>query len=152
MQQSVENSFAALEIAPLSNDNLLKGAAEIAAFLFGDARHRRIVYYLVERKQLPVVRLGCRIYARKSTLFRWLRSKEATVVGAIGIPDATPTVVVRQAPDGGEFLVLWKDSDGFLRQRGSFSSWTDGEAYAAQLRCRLEIDAYHAELKNVRSQ
>lgn len=149
MRQSVENSFAALEIALLPSSDLLKGAAEIATFLFGDVRHRRIVYYLVERKQLPVVRLGCRIYARKSTLLRWLRSREAAVVGPIGLPDTAPTVVVQKGGNGSEFLVLWKDSNGFLRQRGSFSSCADAEGYAAQLRCRLEIDAYQTEVKSV---
>jgi len=151
MQQSQKKPLAVLEVALMSDHNLLKGAAEIAVFLFGDARHRRIVYYLVERKQLPIVRLGCRIYARKSTLLRWFRSRESTVVGAIDLPDSFSTVVVQEDTDNSQFIVLWKDSDGFVRQRGSFSSGADAEAYAAQLRCRLEIDAYQSELKNVRS-
>lgn len=40
--------------------DLLRGANEIAAFLFGSAKHRRRVYHLVETSKLPVFRLGSR--------------------------------------------------------------------------------------------
>ena len=57
--------------------DILKGAAEIALYVFGDVRDRRIVYYLVEHERMPVIRIGRRIFARKSTLDRWLFSKKS---------------------------------------------------------------------------
>ena len=55
--------------------DLLYGAAQIAQFLFGDAKQRRKVYYLVESSRLPVFRLGS-ICARKSTLIAWIAEQE----------------------------------------------------------------------------
>jgi hypothetical protein len=58
----------------------LRGAAEIAAYLFGDPRERRRVYHLaVEVKpeaRLPVFRLGSLLCARRSTLLRWITAQE----------------------------------------------------------------------------
>ncbi len=51
--------------APLADD-LLKGAAQIAAFLFGDAKQdRRRIYWLVQNQSLPVFKIGGSIYARR---------------------------------------------------------------------------------------
>ena len=62
--------------APLADD-LLKGAAQIAAFFFGDAKYRRRVYWLVQNQSLPVFRIGQSICARPSTLRRWIKEQEA---------------------------------------------------------------------------
>jgi hypothetical protein len=54
---------------PKLADDLLRGAEEIAAFLFGERKHRRKVYYLVgdAKVRLPHFKLGSIICARKST-------------------------------------------------------------------------------------
>jgi hypothetical protein len=57
-------------------DDLLCGADQIAAFLFGDARQRRKVYYLAETSRLPVFRLGSKLCARRSVLIAWIASQE----------------------------------------------------------------------------
>lgn len=63
---------------PLADD-LLRGADEIAAFMFGSARHRRKVYYLTGEasRGLPHFKMGSLICARKSTLLRWIAEQEA---------------------------------------------------------------------------
>jgi|HubBroStandDraft_6_1064221.scaffolds.fasta_scaffold169552_1 hypothetical protein len=63
-------------------EDLLRGASEIAEFVFGDAEDRRRVYHLaVEVKaeqRMPVFRLGNVICARRSTLLRWIAEQEAS--------------------------------------------------------------------------
>jgi hypothetical protein len=59
----------------LAND-LLRGADEIANYLFGEAVHRRKVYYLAETSRFPVFRLGARLCARRSVLKDWISSQE----------------------------------------------------------------------------
>jgi hypothetical protein len=56
--------------------DLLRGAGEIAAFLFGDARERRKIYHLAENAGLPVFRLGAVLCARRSTLLSWIAAQE----------------------------------------------------------------------------
>ena len=50
-------------------DDLLRGADEIARFMFNDVKHRRKVYYLTGEatKGLPHFKIGSLICARKST-------------------------------------------------------------------------------------
>ena len=48
-------------------DDLLEGAEDIATHM-GPNWNRRRVYYVFERKLLPIFRLGNRLIARKSTL------------------------------------------------------------------------------------
>jgi hypothetical protein len=64
-------------------EDLLRGASQIAKFVFGDARQRRAVYHLaVEVKpehRMPVFRLGSVICARRSTLLRWIAEQEMSV-------------------------------------------------------------------------
>lgn len=67
--------------AELAND-LLEGATAIARFVFGDdsSRFRRRVYHLADQKRgdrLPVFRMGQQIFARKSTLIRWIAERES---------------------------------------------------------------------------
>ncbi len=56
-------------------DDLLEGAAEIAAFM-GPKWNRRRVFYAAERKYLPIFRLGNRLSARKSALRRRIEDLE----------------------------------------------------------------------------
>jgi hypothetical protein len=62
---------------PLADD-ILRGADEIAKFLFGDtANRRRRVYYLSEKTRLPVFRLGSVLCARRSVLLNWIAGQES---------------------------------------------------------------------------
>jgi hypothetical protein len=58
-----------------SND-LLRGAAAIAEFLFGDRKFRRRVFYLAERSRVPIFRFRSQLCARKSTLMKWIEEQE----------------------------------------------------------------------------
>lgn len=64
-----DNSF---ELA----DDILRGADEIAEFLFGDRASRRKVYYLAECTRLPIFRLGSVLCARRSVLLNWIAGQE----------------------------------------------------------------------------
>ncbi len=63
---------------PLAPD-LLRGADEIAEFIFGERASRRKVYYLAETSHLPVFRLGSQLCARRSVLMRWIAGQESRV-------------------------------------------------------------------------
>jgi hypothetical protein len=88
---------------PALADDLLRGASEIAEFVFGNRRHRRAVYHLaVEVKpecRMPVFRLGSVICARRSTLLRWIAEQEASVLptteGAISPSPTRPNSTSR---------------------------------------------------------
>ena len=69
----------ALPGANLAND-LLRGADQIAEFLFGDRSERRKVYHLAEKSCLPVFRLGSVLCARKSILMTWIEQQERRAV------------------------------------------------------------------------
>ena len=56
--------------------DLLRGADEIAVFLFGSQNYRRRVYHLAETSRLPVFRLGTLLCARRSVLFDWIAAQE----------------------------------------------------------------------------
>ena len=57
-------------------DDLLRGAEEIAQFVYGHRRHRRKIYHLVQTKRLPVFHLGSTLCARRSTLIAWIEDQE----------------------------------------------------------------------------
>jgi hypothetical protein len=59
----------------LAND-LLRGADEIAQFLYGDPGQRRKVYHLVGTSKFPAFKLGSMICARKSVVVKWIEDKE----------------------------------------------------------------------------
>lgn len=48
--------------------DLLRGAAAIAEFLFGDRKFRRKVYHLAKTSNIPVFKMGSMLCARKSVL------------------------------------------------------------------------------------
>jgi len=60
-------------------DDLLRGADEIAEFIFGARGSRRKVYYLAETSHLPVFRLGAVLCARRSVLLKWIAGQESRV-------------------------------------------------------------------------
>jgi hypothetical protein len=62
--------------------DLLRGADEIAEFIFGDRSHRRKVYYLAEYTRLPLFRLGSVLCARRSVLLDWIARQEGRVFPA----------------------------------------------------------------------
>jgi hypothetical protein len=68
--------------APDVAGDILRGADEIAQFLFGHQRYRRRVYNLVGRKQLPIFRMGPSICARKSVLLQWIEAQEGASKGS----------------------------------------------------------------------
>lgn len=61
---------------PSFAQDLLRGAEEIAQFLFNDRNARRKVYHLVSSSNLPVFKLGSMICARKSKLLKWIEDQE----------------------------------------------------------------------------
>ncbi len=65
------------------SDDMLRGAHEIAGFLFGDPKERRKVYYLAENSRLPTFKLGAVLCARKSTIMEWVKQQEAKAFRAI---------------------------------------------------------------------
>jgi hypothetical protein len=65
-------------------DDLLRGAAEIAEFIFGSRKFRRKVYYLCASSRLPVFRLGARICALKSDLLKFFSSQAERSLGRRG--------------------------------------------------------------------
>jgi hypothetical protein len=56
--------------------DLLRGAEEIAKFLFGNRNQRRKVCHLVATSNLPVFKIGSMICARKSVLLNWIEEQE----------------------------------------------------------------------------
>lgn len=61
--------------------DLLKGADQIAEFMFGSPDERRQVYYLADHHDLPVVKTGKKLYARKSSLIQWVELREGKPSG-----------------------------------------------------------------------
>lgn len=64
----------------LSTD-LLDGAAAAAEYLFNDPAKRRVVYHLVESGDLPAIRMGKKLFFRKSELDRAFQSEPMRAVG-----------------------------------------------------------------------
>lgn len=66
------NSTERLE---LSGD-LMRGAGEIASFMYGTRRAARKVYYLAEATTAPIFRIGGTVCARRSRLVAWIEAQE----------------------------------------------------------------------------
>lgn len=75
--QLIDSKTQTTSEATLGND-LLRGADEIAKFIFGDVKHRRKVYYLTGEatKGLPHFKIGSLTCARKSTILDWIAKQE----------------------------------------------------------------------------
>ncbi|CUW39296.1 conserved protein of unknown function [Magnetospirillum sp. XM-1] len=76
MDQAAHREVRTVELCPELADDILRGADQIAAYLFGDVRHRRKVYHLAENTKFPMFRLGSILCARKSTLRQWIEDQE----------------------------------------------------------------------------
>jgi hypothetical protein len=63
--------------------DMLRGADEIAQFLFGGPEQRRKVYHLVATSNLPVFKLGSMICARRSILLGWITEQEGRHGGEV---------------------------------------------------------------------
>ncbi len=72
------DSMKQTETEATLGDDLLRGADEIARFMFNDVKHRRKVYYLTGEatKGLPHFKMGSVICARKSTILNWIAEQE----------------------------------------------------------------------------
>jgi len=75
---------------PELSDDLLFGADQIAAFIFGAGdpgrRKRRRVYGLIDAGQLPVFRLASTVCARKSSILKIMHAREQAALEAILTP------------------------------------------------------------------
>jgi hypothetical protein len=74
------------EANPEFASDMLRGAEEIARFLYGDHEQRRKVYHLVATSHLPVFKLGSMICARKSILLNWIAEQEGRHAGKAKTP------------------------------------------------------------------
>ena len=66
-------------------DDLLRGAAAIAEFLFDNPRKRRKAYHLASKSRLPTFKIGSMICARKSVLIAWVEQQEGRHVADVRI-------------------------------------------------------------------
>jgi hypothetical protein len=60
--------------------DILRGAGEISAFLFGSAKERRKVYHLRDKSKLPTFRIGATICARRTKLLSWIEEQERSAL------------------------------------------------------------------------
>lgn len=67
---------------PVERGDILYGAEEISAFLFGNRKFRRRVYSKIAKNAAPIFRIGANICARKSTLQDWIAKQEAQAQGS----------------------------------------------------------------------
>jgi hypothetical protein len=72
MEPNTATNDPSLELA----DDILRGADQIATFIFGERGSRRKVYYLAECTRIPVFRLGSVLCARRSVLLNWIAAQE----------------------------------------------------------------------------
>ncbi len=61
--------------------DMLRGAEEIALYLYGDREQRRKIYHLVATSHLPIFKLGSMICARRSVLIKWVENQEERHAG-----------------------------------------------------------------------
>src|SRR5258708_827528 len=84
MRGNMESTTALQDTPTELADDILRGADQIAEFIFGERGSRRKVYYLAECSRLPVFRLGSVLCARKSVLLKWISGQESRVIGSTG--------------------------------------------------------------------
>ena len=59
-------------------------AASIAGFFYGDPTRTRQNYHLAETGELPIIKIGRRLTARRSALIRAIEEREREVVDVLG--------------------------------------------------------------------
>jgi hypothetical protein len=57
-------------------DDILRGAGEIALYMFGDKTLRRRVYHLAATSNFPAFKMGALICVRKSVVLEWIEDQE----------------------------------------------------------------------------
>ena len=82
MRPSVDKDFQTYADPVLERGDILYGAEEISAFLFGDRKFRRRVYSKIAKNKLPTFRIGANVCARKSTLLEWIAKQEEQAQGS----------------------------------------------------------------------
>jgi len=73
MNQEQQSSQSAVK----TSEAMIRGAAAIAEYMFGDRRYRRRVYHLVQTSRIPIARIGSTLCLRPSTYQKWIESQEA---------------------------------------------------------------------------
>lgn len=66
---------------PVFAEDMIRGAEEIAFFLYGDRTQRRKVYHLAATSNFPIFKLGSMICARKSVVLQWIEDQEKRRAG-----------------------------------------------------------------------
>jgi hypothetical protein len=61
---------------PKFADDLLRGAAAIAEFLFGDKKHRRKIYHLIETSRFPHFKMGSMVCTLRSSVLEWIEEQQ----------------------------------------------------------------------------
>ena len=79
MEYEMRAGPATGEVCPTLAEDLLRGADDIALYVFGDVKQRRKVYYYASeaKVRMPTFRMGNVICARKSKLIEWIERQEA---------------------------------------------------------------------------
>jgi hypothetical protein len=62
---------------PCLADDLLRGADELAEFIYKDRRQRRKIYHLAETTSFPFFRLGGMLCGRRSKITKYIEQQEA---------------------------------------------------------------------------
>ena len=83
---------------PNFTHDLLRGADEIAVFLYGSPNFRRKVYHLVATSTLPTFKLGSMICARKTGLLRWVEAQEGKHANDNAKPSSSAPPVISRSP------------------------------------------------------
>ena len=76
-----KNGPSPVPAEPCLADDLLRGADEIAEFMFNDRRLARRVYHIAATSKFPTFKLGAVLCARKSKLMHWIEEQEAASIG-----------------------------------------------------------------------
>jgi hypothetical protein len=71
-----EEAMSNMPVQPPVSTDILRGAAEIAAFLFGDRKYRRRVYHLAGTSRMPFFKIGSMLCVRPSVLMGWIADQE----------------------------------------------------------------------------
>lgn len=76
LHDTMTTSDDANDPCTMAEGEVLRGAAEISKFTFGNSKHRRQIYHLTDHHGFPAFKVGNTLYARRSTIQAWLTDKE----------------------------------------------------------------------------
>lgn len=77
----LENGPSLVPAEPCLSDDLLRGADQIAEFIFGDKSKTRAIYHIASTSRLPYFKIGAILCARKSQLLAWIADQEKRNAG-----------------------------------------------------------------------